>query len=580
VSATEQHVVSPRPPMLRLLPRFDEPISPEFYRHTGKIRAIAMALLLALDLSVFAHPDAVGYDVDFYLRFHYVHGPLLLADIALGLWLWRGRMPLATMRRITLVCVVIESLATLLFIWAQGSVTSHMIVVGMLMVLLYRVGLDFAAGATVFCLLLVGHWLIVAAEIGGVLSPQPLMVEQLPGMYRDHPTRQLGAMVVVTVLMITTFLAANWTVARLRHKDRAIRILRETLAASGAGEVGRHTGRTLRDTYAVETRLGTGGMGEVYRGQHLRTRRPVALKILHPHLVEDPALLARFRREAEITGRLGSEHIVEILDIDEDDGVPFLVLELLEGEDLADRVAREGPQPLAVVADWVGQIAEGLEVAHRAGVVHRDLKPENIYVCPRPDGDVLKVLDFGISKIRADVTAITQELALIGTPDFMSPEQATGLAWEVDARTDVFALGGLAYFALTGARPFQATSIPALLRRICDEEPVPVAELRPELPAAVTDALTVALAKRAGQRLGSVSELAAALRRAADGVPDAELAARARAVTRGRPASRSVVTPVAPAAAVADTLDVSGAAAVDADLLADLSPRRDIRDGD
>jgi eukaryotic-like serine/threonine-protein kinase len=345
-------------------------------------------------------------------------------------------------------------------------------------------------------------------------------------------------------------------VARLPHKDRAIRILRETLAASGSVDVGRHTGRTLGDRYIVGSLLGAGGMGEVYRGQHRRTGRPVAIKILHPHLVENDTLLARFGREAQITGRLGSDHIVEILDIDEDDGQPFLVLELLEGEDLAACIGREGAQPLAVVTEWIAQIAAGLEVAHRAGVIHRDLKPGNVFLCRRAGKPVVKVLDFGISKIQADVTAVTQELALIGTPSFMAPEQATGQATEVGTRTDIFALGGIAYFALTGERPFQASSVPALLRRICDEEPVPVTELRPELGPAVADVLAVALAKYPEQRYASVTEFAAALRQAAAGESVDALAARAAAIHRGAAASRSVVVPRSGGTAIPGAQDV------------------------
>src|SRR4029078_3904377 len=151
---------------------------------------------------------------------------------------------------------------------------------------------------------------------------------------------------------------ANWAVARMRHKDIAIRILRESLYATERGRVGRHTGPTLRDTYsvgaprhaaralrdtdAVGPLLGSGGMGEVYAGTHLRTRRKVAIKMLHPHLIADPTVLTRFKREAEVTGKLGSEHIVSVIDINEDDGQPFLVLEYMAGESLAARIAAKG----------------------------------------------------------------------------------------------------------------------------------------------------------------------------------------------------------------------------------------------
>jgi serine/threonine-protein kinase len=328
-------------------------------------------------------------------------------------------------------------------------------------------------------------------------------------------------------------------VARLRFKEMTIRLLREQLHAADAGRIGRHSGRTLADTYAVGAVVGTGGMGEVYAGEHRRTRRRVAIKLLHPHLVEDPQILARFRREAEAIGRLGSEHIVEIVDVGEDDGQPFLVLEYLDGESLAARLAA-GPLDLATVDEVIRQLAMGLDAAHRAGVVHRDLKPANVFLCRRDDGSLLvKILDFGVSKVRDNATAITREIAILGTPDYMSPEQAVGLADAVDERSDVFSLGGILYAAVTGRAPFEASSVPAQLRRICDEEPVPVDELRPDAPPGVAAVIAIALAKRPEDRYPRPGELAADLDLAIGGGDVAGIIARAARVQRGRPASRT-----------------------------------------
>jgi serine/threonine-protein kinase len=194
--------------------------------------------------------------------------------------------------------------------------------------------------------------------------------------------------------------------------------------------------------------------------------------------------------------------------------------------------------------DYGVQIGRGLAAAHEHGVVHRDLKPENVYLCHRDDGTLLvKILDFGVSKVRDQATAITREVALLGTPDYMSPEQAVGLTDEVDERSDLFSLGGIVYAALTGRAPFVAASMPAQLRRICDEEPVPIAELRPDVPPGVVAVVAIAMAKRPEQRYPTASELAGDLSRAIGGALPDEVLARAAAVSRGRPATRDAVTP-------------------------------------
>jgi serine/threonine-protein kinase len=409
---------------------------------------------------------------------------------------------------------------------------------------MYRLSFDFFVGAVAFAVMVLGQWGIVIAETLGVLRPQPLRLEGPPDQIYLVFGRELAAMVMLTGMYVVTFLFANWAVARMRHKELAIRLLRESLYASRAGRVGRHTGRTLRDTYVVGALIGTGGMGEVYTGHHRRTQRQVAIKLLHPHLLEDPKLRKRFRREAEIAGRLGSQHIVEIIDVDvdaDDDGQPFLVLELLEGESLTARVDRAGSLSFAAASSLMDQLAQGLAVAHARGVVHRDLKPDNVFLCPDRDGERVKILDFGVSKITGTATALTQEVAILGTPDFMSPEQAIGLTEEVDLKSDIFALGGIAYFALTGTRPFHASSVPALLRRICDEEPVPIERLRRDVPAGVAEVLALAMAKRPAQRTGTALAVASDLRAAIAGQLAPDVAVRAGRIARGRPASHSIV---------------------------------------
>ena len=523
-----------------LVPKFDETISPEFYKLSGKLRAIGNLLFIASNLALAPRVDALGFDPHVHVRAVPLFITVHLIDLTLALLLWRGSLTRVTMRRITYACVVLESLATIAASWVYGSVNSPFIGVALVFILIYRLSFDYRIGVTAFVLIIAGYWGVVIAELTHVLPPQPIAPGVVDGVYGSS-VREIGAMINLTVVITLTFVVAHWAVARMRHKDVAIRMLRESLYAAEQGKIGRHTGRTLRDTYTLGVLLGAGGMGEVYTGTHMRTQRKVAIKMLHPHLVEDRQVLTRFRREAEIIGKLGSEHIIEVIDIDSDteDGQPFLVLELMLGESLAQRIARRGPLSLTELADVVDQLARGLDVAHRAEIVHRDLKPENVFLNPRADGGTaVKILDFGVSKIGGAVTAITQEIAILGTPDYMSPEQATGHADDVKAASDLFSLGALTYAAATGHRPFEASSVPALLRKICDEEPVPITELRAEMSPAIANVIAIAMAKRASERYASATDFSRDLRAAITGTLDAAIAERANKLTRGRPGKR------------------------------------------
>jgi tRNA A-37 threonylcarbamoyl transferase component Bud32 len=542
-----------------VLPRFDEPpVQVEFYRFVGKLRVVVISLLVTMNMLAGLGTSEDIIPVRTYWLVQIPNTALLGADIVVSWWLWRRARTRAQMRRLVIAGAVLECLSTMLMGWFLGSSNSHMAAFALVILILYRVAFDLRVGLIVLCTLFAVWWAVVVAEVAGWIPAQLANAHGVDYVYTE-PARQLGSMAFLSVIFLVTFVVSNWSVARLRHKERAIRILREALAASESGKLGRHTGRVLNDTYAVGSLIAAGGMGEVYRGHHQRTRRAVAIKILHPHLVDDELLLRRFRREAEITGTLGSRNIVEVIDVDIDDGQPYLVLELLEGEDLMARIAG-GPLPPALVADLVDQLADGLAVAHEAGVVHRDLKPENVFLVRDPAGLLVKILDFGVSKIRSNATAITQEVALLGTPDFMAPEQAVGITEEVGPAADIFALGGIVYCALSGRRPFAGASVPAVLRRICDEEPFPLLELRPEVPLALEQVLAIAMAKEPGQRYATVRELAADLRAALDGTAGEALARRAAGVRRGRPASRSAVgdasvSPSAPTAAGSDHPD-------------------------
>src|SRR5215831_15993214 len=284
--------------------------------------------------------------------------------------------------------------------------------------------------------------------------------------------------------------------------------------AAGRGAAGLAPGVVVADTYEVTRLIGRGGMGAVWEAKHLRLPgKLVVLKVLVGGTT-DPRVLARFRREAEIGSHLGHPNIVQVLDFNTlPDGSPCLVLELLRGETLTARLGR-GKLPAADVVSIVRQLGSALGAAHGEGIVHRDLKPDNIFLCPTDlDGetrDLVKVLDFGISKMRGSTT-LTQDSALMGTPQYMSPEQAMGQNDQVDARTDIFALGAITYEMLAGQPAFAGDSLASVVHAVVYAPSPPVRKLAPEVPAAVAAAVERALAKNRDDRFPDVGAFVKAL---------------------------------------------------------------------
>ena len=280
------------------------------------------------------------------------------------------------------------------------------------------------------------------------------------------------------------------------------------------GAANTRVGKILGGKYRLVRLLGAGGMGEVYEAQHELIGRRFAIKFLHPQLASNSEVVARFQREAQAAGGLENENIAAVVDAGTaDDGAPYLVMEYLDGEDLAHLLMRGGALPLSRAVFIMIQACRGLAAAHGRGIVHRDLKPENLYICRRNDGsDLVKVLDFGIAKLHTGraSTSLTQTGTTMGTPYYMSLEQARG-AKEVDHRTDIYALGVILYEMLSGAKPHPGESYNAILYHVLTQEPAPLDSMRPDLPPSLSAIVQKAMAREPGDRYASVAEFMEAL---------------------------------------------------------------------
>lgn len=276
-------------------------------------------------------------------------------------------------------------------------------------------------------------------------------------------------------------------------------------------------GRTLANRYRLVERLGQGGMGVVYKGEHVRIHRPTAIKILNGELSNNPEFIARFEREAEMASRIKHPNAVDIYDFGEaEDGIVYLAMEYLDGVPLSSIIKNEGPLPLERAIHIAAQAADALHAAHNLGIIHRDLKPDNIMICKKTGHrDWVEVVDFGLAKgvtVDSALETLTQVGFVLGTPDYMSPEQVSGD--DLDSRSDLYSLALVTYEMLTCAFPFEGSSQQKRMVKRLIEPPKPVRQYNPSLPVAVEQILMKAISRDVDDRHSSTMEFVTALKEA------------------------------------------------------------------
>lgn len=280
--------------------------------------------------------------------------------------------------------------------------------------------------------------------------------------------------------------------------------------AAAAQAIGLWEGQVLAGKYRVERLLGAGGMGVVVSARHLQLDERVAIKLLHSHVASHPKALSRFAREARAAAKIKSEHAAWVSDVGTlSSGTPYMVMEHLDGLDLAAWLRERGALSSALAMEFLLQACEAIAVAHANGIVHRDLKPANLFITRRVDGtSCLKVLDFGISRVESDVS-MTQTAQVLGSPLYMSPEQLSAPE-SVDARSDIWSLGVILFELLSGFPPFAAATLPELVARIQTQPPAALPNVATETDRALEVIIHRCLEKERSFRFASVAELAAA----------------------------------------------------------------------
>jgi tRNA A-37 threonylcarbamoyl transferase component Bud32 len=459
-------------------------------------------------------------------------GGMALAAVACGAFLWfiRDEDNYSPARMAVPLACCIVAVATACNYFGMYSPAPMVLAFG-----IYFVSLGSSRHAAV--------WAFVAAALVHGLGSVLVAVGIVPdrGLIRLGDLTMLERLVMVSVgqcVLFVTFLTGRLsrraTLEAMKRLEQAMKQVgqREALlqeanrdlerALGVGGAQGRYSGERVGEWQLADV-IGRGAMGEVYTGQHVSKGTPAAVKLLHAQVEAEPEQLKRFLREAEVMSQLDSPHVVQVHDVGSGvrGGPCFIAMELLHGHDLAWHLRKQRRMAPAKVVELVTQVGSALEVAMLNDIVHRDLKPQNIFLSEPPGMEPSwKVLDFGVSKLGAQSGTLTRGHVL-GTPGYMAPEQARGLA--VDHRADVFSLAVIAYRALTGRPAFSGADYPKIMFDLVYLQPARPTELV-QLPIEVDFALALGLAKRAKDRISTAAQFAEALHRALDGELPASLA--------------------------------------------------------
>jgi serine/threonine-protein kinase len=457
----------------------------------------------------------------------------IVAALRTVLALRRGRLTPADVLVLGLACTVASSLGV--YVFGFFSPAPLVTLMGVFFFALQR---NRRVVVTLFVATVAIYSSVMLLQTFGVIADRGVIsADDISARHR------LITIVLVQIVLLLTFFLARATnraiVASARKLEASTRALaqREALLDEARRELervlevggpGRFTEQQL-GAWQLGVLCGRGAMGDVYVATHVETGRRAALKLLTRDSARDPDSVRRFLREARIAASIDVPNVVRVLEVGSDDApVPFIAMEMLEGRDLASILRKERRLAGTELVTMLDQVARGLDAAHAAGIVHRDLKPQNLFRAELGEGrSVWKILDFGVSRL-VDVDSSLTRGQAIGTPSYMSPEQARGL--DVDRRADIFALGVLAYRALTGRPPFAGSEVPQILYRVVYGMPPRPSEVV-DVPGAVDDVLAIALAKRPEDRFATAGELVAALALAFEGVSRPDLRDRARRLT-------------------------------------------------
>jgi hypothetical protein len=417
--------------------------------------------------------------------------------------------------------------------WGIASPASAVMLFG---IYFFALGQDLRATIAMISVGVIGHLVVAILVMTGAM-PDIGVIKTTQMPIREQIISQITIQLLYASALFFGRRSRRATMDAVERLDRAVRAIsmREALLAEVRQELdralkvggpGRYTEQEV-GSYRLGNLIGRGGMGEVYEAKSVHDQSEAAVKLLHPSTLADPQAVARFLREAEVAARLESENLCAVYEVGMTAGeIPFIAMERLRGFDLAHHLRRSRRLSLPQTVSLLKQIAAGLAVAHRTGVVHRDIKPHNLFLSEREGSFQWKLLDFGVSKMAGGGGTLTAG-HVVGTPGYMSPEQARGE--DVDLRTDSYALATIAYRCLTGHPAFTGKDVPTTLYDVVYKMPTRPSMLA-EIPEDIDRVLAIGMAKDRADRFGTPAELAAAMTLAAEGQLDSGTRARADAL--------------------------------------------------